>query len=183
MANMQQFWVFGYGSLMWNPGFDFYRSEPALIHGFHRSLCVYSFIHRGTPERPGLVLGLDYGGSCHGMAFRVAPEKWGATLAYLRAREQVTSVYLEAMRPVRLLMSGKKVAAVAFVVDRSHRQYAGKLDTDRLLKFIRQGRGQSGHCSDYVLSTLAHLRAMDIHDAGLEALASQLQSQAASLTG
>lgn len=178
MANMQQFWVFGYGSLMWRPGFEFRDSEPALIHGFHRSLCVYSFVHRGTPQRPGLVLGLDRGGSCHGMAFRVAVEKWDETLAYLRAREQVTSVYLEAMRPVRLLDSGRKVEAVAYVVDRGHRQYAGKLDTGRLLKFIRQGQGQSGHCTHYVLSTLDHLREMDIHDAHLEALASRLTRRA-----
>ncbi|MGQ0484660.1 MAG: gamma-glutamylcyclotransferase [Hyphomicrobiales bacterium] len=183
MANMQQFWIFGYGSLMWNPGFDYRDSEPALIHGFHRSLCVYSFVHRGTPERPGLVLGLDRGGSCHGMAFRVAAEKWDETLAYLRAREQVTSVYLEAMRPVRLLQNGVRVEALAYVVDRSHRQYAGKLDSNRLLTFIRQGRGRSGNCADYVLSTLAHLRDMDIHDAALEALAARLKTQAASLAG
>lgn len=183
MANMQQFWIFGYGSLMWKPGFDYRGSEPALIHGFHRSLCAYSFVHRGTPEQPGLVLGLDRGGSCHGMAFRVAAEKWHETLAYLRTREQVTSVYLEAMRPVRLLRSGKRVEALAYVVDRNHRQYAGKLDADHLLKFIRQGQGQSGYCADYVLSTLAHLRDMDIHDATLEALASRLQPQAASLAG
>jgi len=182
MANMQHFWVFGYGSLMWQPGFEFRDSEPALIHGFHRSLCVYSFVHRGTPQRPGLVLGLDRGGSCHGMAFRVAVEKWDETLAYLRAREQVTSVYLEAMRPVRLLDSGRKVEAVAYVVDRGHRQYAGKLDTGRLLALINQGRGRSGKCTDYVWSTLDHLREMDIHDSHLEALAPGLPPQAASLT-
>lgn len=174
---MQQFWVFGYGSLMWKPGFEFLESAPALIHGFHRRLCVYSFVHRGTPERPGLVLGLDRGGSCHGMAFRVAAENREATLAYLRAREQVTSVYLEAMRPIRLLDGGKRVDAIVYVADRNHRQYAGKLDAGRLLKFIRQGRGQSGDCTDYVLSTLAHLREMDIHDAGLEALAPRLRRQ------
>jgi cation transport protein ChaC len=182
MANMQQFWVFGYGSLMWRPGFDFRESEPALIHGFHRSLCVYSFVHRGTPERPGLVLGLDRGGSCHGMAFRVPEKKWHATLAYLRAREQVTSVYLEAMRPIRLLNSGRKVEAVAYVVDRNHRQYAGKLDTGRLLALVNQGRGQSGKCTDYVWSTLAHLREMAIRDSHLEVLAPRLPPQAASLT-
>jgi len=182
MAKMQQFWVFGYGSLMWRPGFDCLESGPALIHGFHRRLCVYSFVHRGTPERPGLVLGLDRGGSCHGMAFRVAAEKWDETLAYLRAREQVTSVYLEAMRPIRLLDSGRKVEAVTYVVDRGHRQYAGKLIDCDLLKFIRQGQGQSGKCADYVWNTLAHLREMDIHDSHLEALAPGLPPQAASLT-
>ena len=83
MGSLAQFWVFGYGSLMWRPGFDFVASEPALIRGYHRSLCVYSFVHRGTPDCPGLVLGLDRGGSCHGMAFRVAGERWQETLAYL----------------------------------------------------------------------------------------------------
>jgi glutathione-specific gamma-glutamylcyclotransferase len=136
MANMEQFWVFGYGSLMWNPGFEYGESEPALIHGFHRSLCVYSFVHRGTEGRPGLVLGLDRGGSCHGMAFRVEPAKWQDTLAYLRSREQVTAVYGEMRLPARLLNSGRRIECLTYVVDRAHRQYAGKLTINRRLDFI-----------------------------------------------
>jgi len=177
---MEQFWIFGYGSLMWRPGFDFLRSEPARVHGYHRSLCVYSHVHRGTPEQPGLVLGLDRGGSCHGMAFEVPPEKWLETIAYLRAREQVTSVYLEKRKSVTLIASGLMVEAVTYVVDRAHRQYAGVLDDVAVEHHVRSGRGVSGACADYVMNTLLHLRDMKIHDPALERLARRLEAQAAS---
>lgn len=180
MTTMQQFWVFGYGSLMWNPGFDFVESRPALVHGYHRSLCVYSFVHRGTPERPGLVLGLDRGGSCHGMAFRIAASEWEATVAYLRSREQVTMVYREVVTPARLLRGGTTISALAYVVDRGHEQYAGRLDEPSLLHHVRQGRGKSGECIDYVKSTLNHLRDMNIRDATIEGLGRSLGLQAAS---
>ena len=176
---MQQFWIFGYGSLMWRPGFDFLRCEPALVHGYHRSLCVYSHVHRGTPEEPGLVLGLDRGGSCHGMAFEVAPARWEEIIAYLRAREQVTSVYVEKRKTVRLLVSGRIVEATTYVVDKAHHQYAGKLPDDALVSRVMRGQGMSGHCRDYVLNTLAHLRDMKIHDPTLERLAARLADQAA----
>lgn len=97
---MDEFWVFGYGSLMWNPGFEFMERAEALVYGYRRSLCVRSFVHRGTRDNPGLVLGLDRGGACRGMAFRISPEKWDEVIDYLRARELVTKVYLE--RRVRL---------------------------------------------------------------------------------
>src|ERR1700741_5289250 len=95
-------WVFGYGSLICRPGFEFIERVPARLIGEPRALCVYSFVHRGTPQKPGLVLGLDRGGACRGIAFRVAAKHRASTLAYLRAREQVTSVYLESMRNVWL---------------------------------------------------------------------------------
>ena len=177
---MKQFWIFGYGSLMWRPGFAFRRSEAARIHGYHRSLCVYSYVHRGTPEQPGLVLGLDRGGSCHGVAFAISPENWEATIAYLRAREQVTSVYLERCKTVSLIETGQKVEAVTYVVDRAHRQYAGVLDDDTLERHARSGSGVSGHCTEYVMNTVAHLRAMNIRDPRLEHLAERLAPQAAS---
>ena len=177
---MKQFWVFGYGSLMWRPGFAYLRSEAARVHGYHRSLCVYSYVHRGTPEQPGLVLGLDRGGSCHGTAFEVAPENWEGTIAYLRAREQVTSVYLEKRKTVTLIGSRRTVEAVTYVVDRAHRQYAGVLDVDALERHVRSGVGVSGQCIDYVNNTLAHLREMNIHDPALEQLARRLFPQAAS---
>lgn len=177
---MEQFWIFGYGSLMWRPGFDFLRSEPALVYGYHRSLCVYSFVHRGTPEDPGLVLGLDRGGSCHGMAFQIAPDRWEDTIAYLRAREQVTSVYVEKRKSVRLLSSGITAQSTTYVVDRTHRQYAGVLNEDALVNHVTRGRGVSGNCLDYLMSTVDHLRLMKIHDPTLERLARRLAPQAAS---
>jgi len=177
---MEQFWVFGYGSLMWRPGFAYLVSEPARLYGYHRSLCVYSHVHRGTPEEPGLVLGLDRGGSCHGMAFQVAPEAWPATIDYLRAREQATSVYLERQKTVRLLGSGRTVPAIAFLVDRAHRQYAGTLEDEELERLVRRGQGVSGHCVDYVMNTLSHLREMKIYDPALERLALRLGPHAAS---
>lgn len=171
---MEQFWIFGYGSLMWRPGFAFLRSEAARVHGYHRSLCVYSHVHRGTPEQPGLVLGLDRGGSCHGVAFEIARENWMDTITYLRAREQVTSVYLERQTPVTLLDSGRTAAAVTYVVDRAHRQYAGVLDEETRERHVRMGQGVSGHCTDYVKNTVTHLREMNIHDPALERLAARL---------
>jgi len=177
---MKQFWIFGYGSLMWRPGFDFLHSEPALVHGHHRRLCVYSYVHRGTPEQPGLVLGLDRGGSCHGMAFQIAPHCWEETIAYLRAREQVTSVYVEMRKTIRLLSSGVITDATTYVVDRNHVQYAGALGENALMEHVSRGQGISGRCIDYVQNTVEHLRAMKIHDPTLECLARRLAPQAAS---
>src|SRR5260370_29156087 len=101
-------WVFGYGSLMWRPGFDFIEQAPARLIGEHRALCVYSFDHRGTPEKPGLVLGLDRGGACRGVAFRVAARQRGDTVDYLRSREQTTNVYPEVMPPFLLENSARQ---------------------------------------------------------------------------
>ena len=124
----EDLWVFGYGSLIWNPGFPHLERMPARMLGVHRSLCVYSFVHRGTPEKPGLVLGLDRGGACRGIAYRVAAKQRASTLAYLRAREQATSVYLERVRTAWVAGNPEKpVNAVCYIVDRSHQQYAGRL--------------------------------------------------------
>lgn len=169
-------WVFGYGSLMWRPGFRHAERMPALLHGAHRALCVYSVRHRGTPEQPGLVLGLDHGGSCRGVAFRVAAGDVAETRAYLTEREQLNMVYREVMRPL-VLGDGRRVAALAYIVDRSHRQYARGLDRARLLELIRQGRGQSGPCRDYVLNTLASLAELGIEDHALSWLSGALSEE------
>ncbi|MGJ4932150.1 gamma-glutamylcyclotransferase [Bradyrhizobium sp. HKCCYLS2038] len=168
-------WVFGYGSLMWRPGFDFLEQVPARLIGEHRALRVYSFVHRGTPEKPGLVLGLDRGGACRGIAFRVAEDKRDATIAYLRAREQVTSVYREVRRSVWLENDAReRVSALVYVVDRGHVQYAGRLSLQEQLRHVRQGHGQSGANRDYVISTVKAIEAQGFRDAQLHRLATML---------
>jgi cation transport protein ChaC len=168
-------WVFGYGSLMWRPGFEFLEQVPARLVGEHRALCVYSFVHRGTPEKPGLVLGLDRGGACRGVAFRVAEKNRAETVAYLRAREQVTSVYREVTRSVWLENAAReRVSALAYVVDRGHGQYAGRLSLAEQLRLVRQGHGQSGANRDYVISTVKAIEAEGFRDAQLHQLALML---------
>ncbi len=169
-------WVFGYGSLMWRPGFSFLERQNGLVRGWRRSLCVYSWVHRGTQERPGLVLGLDRGGACHGAAFRVAGEDREATIAYLREREQVTSVYLEKYVRV-LLWEGAVVTALTYVADRRHPQYAGALDREDLLRLTATAKGRSGPNAEYILNTVAHLEEVGIKDPTLEWLAAKLRSR------
>jgi cation transport protein ChaC len=160
------FWVFGYGSLMWNPGFSFVERVPALLHGSHRAFCVFSTRYRGTKEVPGVVLGLDRGGCCRGFAFRIASEKADEVYHYLHAREMINGVYREVMHRLRLA-DGRKIDALSYIVRREHRSYTGKLERDALLSLIRQGQGNAGTCSDYVLNTLQTLEAHGIHDHAL----------------
>src|SRR4029078_2287904 len=123
----EDLWVFGYGSLIWRPGFEYLERVPANIVGLHRSLCVYSFDHRGTPERPGLVLGLDFGGACRGIAYRVDAKQRPAPPAYLRGREQTTAVYRELVRGIWLEgQPDRRVEALCYAVDRRHPPYAGR---------------------------------------------------------
>lgn len=173
---MSNFWVFGYGSLMWKPGFDHLQAQPALLRGAHRSLCVYSWIHRGTQEKPGLVFGLDRGGACRGMAFEVASENREDTIAYLRAREQVTMVYLEKWRKIKL-QNGETVEALVYMVNHSHDQYAGALPLEEQLDIVTHAVGQSGKNPEYVLSTATHLEELGIKDAGVSWLAEKLSAQ------
>jgi cation transport protein ChaC len=174
--------VFGYGSLMWRPGFGFEERVPARLVGEHRALCVYSFVHRGTPEKPGLVLGLDRGGACRGIAFRVAEENRATVVAYLREREQVTSVYREVMRSVWLENDARqRVSALAYVVDRGHVQYAGRLSLAEQHRHVLQGHGQSGLNRDYVTATVKAIEAEGFRDAQLHQLAAMLHNDAHSL--
>lgn len=166
-------WVFGYGSLMWRPGFPFIECQHAQLHGYHRALCILSHVHRGTPQKPGLVLGLDRGGRCHGLAFRIAAGEAVATLSYLRAREQVTSVYLERQLQVRL-RDGRTVKALTYIADRSHAQYAKPGPFEEMVSLVLQGEGISGRNVDYVRSTHEHLLAMGVTDLTLQRIASTL---------
>jgi cation transport protein ChaC len=168
-ADAGDLWVFGYGSLMWRPGFEFLERRHARLIGAHRALCVFSHVHRGTPERPGLVLGLDRGGSCRGLAFRTRAAARDSTLAYLREREQVTKVYREESRPVDLLDEPQeRVRAICYLVDHSHPQYAGELPLETQLHLVRQGHGRSGANRDYVMETVRQLEALGIRDSQLE---------------
>jgi glutathione-specific gamma-glutamylcyclotransferase len=170
-------WVFGYGSLMWRPGFEFIEQVPARLIGEHRALCVYSFDHRGTPEQPGLVLGLDRGGACRGIAFRVAAKLRHDTVNYLRSREQTTNVYREVMRSVWLENEARqRVSALAYVVDRGHVQYAGRLSLSEQLRYVQQGHGRSGNNRDYVLATVKSIEAQGLRDPQLHQLASMLHN-------
>jgi cation transport protein ChaC len=171
-------WVFGYGSLMWRPGFAFIEQVPARLIGEHRALCVYSFDHRGTPEKPGLVLGLDRGGACRGIAFRVAASLRDRTVDYLRSREQTTNVYREVMRSVWLDNAARqRVGALTYVVDRGHVQYAGRLALSEQLRIVQQGRGRSGNNRDYVLSTVRAIEAQGFRDGQLHQLARMLHEE------
>jgi glutathione-specific gamma-glutamylcyclotransferase len=173
--DMADLWVFAYGSLMWRPGFAHLESVPARLAGAHRALCVYSWVHRGTVEQPGLVLGLDRGGSCRGVAYRVAPADRDSVLAYLRERELVTEVYHEVWRTIRLdRPHHPPVRALTFVVDRNHVQYAGVLAPEVVLGHVRRSVGQSGANADYVINTAGHIRALGFSDPELEWLAGQL---------
>jgi cation transport protein ChaC len=167
-----QVWIFAYGSLMWRPGFVFDEALPARLHGYHRALCIYSIVHRGTAERPGLVLGLDRGGSCRGWAFRIEHAKEAEILAYLDERELVTDVYQRKRLPV--VTARGRVPAWCYVVRQDHVQYAGKLEEQRLLELVQHGAGSSGRCCDYVVSTVSHLEQMGIADGPLHALAKRL---------
>jgi glutathione-specific gamma-glutamylcyclotransferase len=167
---MGDFWVFGYGSLMWRPGFAHVETERARLYGFRRSLCVYSWVHRGSEERPGLVLGLDRGGSCIGLAFRVPGELRDEVVAYLRERELVTNVYLERLLPVQLA-NGAEVTALCYVVDRSHKQYAGRLSPEQAASVVNGGVGRSGRNEEYLFNTVEHLEALGIRDRWLENVA------------
>lgn len=177
MANMDDFWVFGYGSLMWRPGFDFIEKQRAKLFGYRRTLCIHSHIHRGTPEKPGLVLGLDRGGSCSGVAFKVSGTKRDEVFEYLHARELVTNVYIERIGKVQLA-DQSRVPAFCYVADLNHKQYAKNISVEKAVEIVRDSVGQSGHNIEYVTSTVEQLRSMDLKDHWLEDVVSKLPTKA-----
>jgi cation transport protein ChaC len=171
---MEELWVFGYGSLMWRPGFDFVEQRKGRVHGLHRRLCIYSHVHRGTPERPGLVLGLDLGGSCEGIVFRVADEKREDTIRYLREREMMNGVYYESYRRVTC-EDGSIVRALTYCAQRNHVQFAPKMSLENTVAQIEGALGQSGPNEEYVLSTVDQIKDMGACDKRLEEVAKALR--------
>ena len=162
------FWVFGYGSLMWKPGFPHVEVRHARVRGYHRRLCVRSIYHRGTPDRPGLVFGLDRGGSCRGLAYRVPAAEGETAMEYLYRRELVTSAYRPAWVTLESAEGGLRAAG--FVVDRTHQYYAGHLDPAELAAIVVRCQGESGHNRDYLVSTVRHLEALGLGDPKLRHL-------------
>jgi cation transport protein ChaC len=185
MTRGDDLWVFGYGSLMWRPGFAFVERAAATVTGFHRAFCIASTAHRGTLARPGLVLGLDRGGSCIGMAYRVAAADAADVLAYLRERELIYGVYRERHVHVTLAHGASSPAAVAlaYAVERCHPAYAGRLPMHVQAAVIRGARGQSGANLDYLINTVRHLQALGIRERGLERLMAMAAGFAANASG
>ncbi len=157
----EKIWVFAYGSLMWRPDFPYLKMRPARLFGYHRALCIYSIRARGTSEIPGLVLGLDRGGSCVGRAYAVAAENWEDVRAYLIDREMTTNVYTPTF--LRLVLEDDaRVDAYCFVARRDHAQYTGKLPDERMVELLLQGIGQHGPATEYLANTVAHLDELGI---------------------
>ena len=171
-------WVFGYGSLMWRPGFSFIERRTAVLHGRRRAFCIYSVHHRGTYERPGLVLGLAPGGSVRGAAYRVSETDWPAVYAYLREREQPTETYFEAWREVKIDGNGR-AQALTFLSDTNHAQWAGALTLDQQAALIAGATGLSGRNIDYLRDLVMHLHEDGVRDASMERLLAMVETREA----
>jgi len=156
-------WVFGYGSLMWAPEFSYADKRTGRVHGYHRALCILSNRYRGTPAKPGLVMGLCRGGSCWGMAYRVHAGRAKLVLDRLWKREMLNNVYMPKFVPVSL-PGPRRVQALAFVADTTHRQFVRELDVHGRARLVAQGIGQRGRCVDYIRNTLDHMRDLGLHD-------------------
>jgi glutathione-specific gamma-glutamylcyclotransferase len=172
----EEHWVFAYGSLIWNPGFDFESCVPAKLRGYHRKLCVYSFHYRGNADRPGLVFGLDRGGSCQGVAYKIATSNWPAVHDYLTRRELITDAYREVLKTVTLANGGRTVRALTYVVNHAHPQCARTLRDEIILQLVRQGHGEAGFNIDYVRATHRKLAELGIRDDNLERIAALLDA-------
>lgn len=178
-------WVFGYGSLMWMPGFEYLERRLARLDNFKRCFALASWHYRGTRERPGLVLGLDWapGESCVGVALRVSPTRDREVRDYLAKRELVSYAYFETLYPVMLLGDepdeGRTCEALCYIVDRTHEQYAGGLTLEQQAERIRAAAGSSGPNAEYLMKTLAKLDELGIHDPELERLGDLVRARQA----
>lgn len=177
IARACDLWIFGYGSLMWDPGFAFVEAVPALLRGYHRRFCVYSHRYRGTPESPGLVLGLDRGGACKGIAYRVPCADVAPALHYLWEREMANRTYH--LRELAVTTPRGAVPAHAFVVDRAHKNYTGRLSLDATARLILQGIGARGPCRQYLENTVAELKKLGFVDGPLHRLEKKVRELAA----
>ena len=178
--NTNDIWLFAYGSLLWNPNFKFIEAKPALLRGYHRSLCIYSFRYRGTPNKPGLVMGLDHGGACRGIAYRVAEKQAKSVLQEVDKREMTYRVYIRKKLSLKLYEVRKlshSVLGFAYIVNRNGSQYASKLGVVDTLRLIRQGHGSMGSSLDYLEKTISHLDSIGLPDRKLELLLSRLKPE------
>lgn len=169
----EEFWVFGYGSLMWNPGFEHAERAHAELADYRRSFCLASVRYRGTHDYPGLVLALEprEGAICRGVAFRVPGETADAALAYLRERELGTASYHEKRLPLTLLECGKTVQAVCYVMDVRHEAYRGDLPEEKRAEIIARAEGPAGTNRDYLFRTVENLKALDVEEPAIRKLA------------
>lgn len=177
MTNVDSgFWVFGYGSLVWLPGFDYSERQIARLRGFSRSFCMWSIHHRGTDDDPGLVLALDAADDsyCDGVAFFVPAEQAEQTLAYLRERELISSAYLEEVHKVTL-RDGRCVESYCYVIDRDHVQYCGGLALERQAEVIATAVGGRGPNTEYLFNTAEHLAEIGLQDPELDWLAERVR--------
>lgn len=175
LGNDGEFWVFAYGSLVWHTDFPVAEKAMARAFGYHRSFCVYSFHYRGTRERPGLVLGLDRGGSCRGVAMRVERKDTEDVARYLWRREMVSHAYVPRALTVEIAgrsagQKPRRIVAHSFVADEDHEQYAGRLTFDETVGLLRQGVGNRGTNIDYLEATVGHLEDLGIVDTNLRRL-------------
>ncbi len=164
----EDIWVFGYGSLMWNPAFHFAETRVARLFGFHRRFVFWSTSGRGSPDRPGMMLALDRGGSCTGIALRIAPGDVGRELDSVFMRELMTGSYHP--RWVKLRTDAGDIQGITFIANKDHRNYAGKLPLEKVAGYVAQAEGGLGTCREYLINTQAHLRELGIRDSGIESL-------------
>ena len=168
-------WVFAFGSLIWNPAFHYVERRTARIHGFHRQFCLWSRAGRGSPERPGLMLSLERGGSCSGVAYRLQRRAAATELDVIWRREMLTSAY----RPVWVTAHTPKgpEAAIAFSANRQHERYVPGLDDEEVTRWLVNGAGPMGRCCDYLFDTVAHLRELGLRDRRLESLEAKVRKK------
>jgi len=163
-----EIWVFGYGSLMWNPCIHYLDRQPARLYGYHRSFCLRTPLGRGTPERAGLVLALEAGGSCHGIAFRVDPALADYELTLVWNREMVSGAYVPRLVTIHTPLGRRR--AVTFAINHEHSRYAGRLSPEETAATIAVAAGALGSCAEYLFSTVAHLDELGVGDGPMHRL-------------